>query len=76
LGVDRPLVEEGNAEVEIGERAGCEGFDEDIDDNVWVVKFWVELVPVQRMNAAACTKVRYITVSVLPDLQGSHTLHV
>ena len=40
------LVEEGDAEVEVGEGGGGERFDEDVDHDVRVVEVGVELVPV------------------------------
>ena len=38
------VVEERDAEIEVGEGQGREGLDEDVDDDVRVVKIWVELV--------------------------------
>ena len=43
-GVGGALVEEGDAEVEVGEGGGGECFDEDVDHYVWVVEVWVKLV--------------------------------
>ena len=40
-----PFVEKGDAEIEVGERGGSEGFDKDVDHNVGVVQVWVELIP-------------------------------
>lgn len=45
-GRGRPLVEEGDAEREVGEGRGGERFDEDVDHDVGVVEVGVELVPV------------------------------
>ena len=39
------VVEEGDAEREVGEGRGGERFDEDVDDDVGVVEVWIELVP-------------------------------
>lgn len=38
------FVEEGYAEVEVGEGGGGKGFYQDVDDNIGVVEVWVELV--------------------------------
>ena len=40
------FVKERDAEVEVGEGRGGEGFDEDVDHDVGVVEVGVELVPV------------------------------
>lgn len=44
LGIDRSLIEERYAKVEIRERGRGEGLDEDVDDHVGVVKIRIELV--------------------------------
>ena len=44
VGTRGPFVEEGDAEVEVWEGGGGEGFYEDVDDYVWVVEVWVKLV--------------------------------
>lgn len=41
------VVEEGDGEVEVGERNGCEGFDKDIDYDIRVVEILVELIKFQ-----------------------------
>lgn len=44
IGRDRAFVEEGDAEVEVGEGQGSEGLDENVDNHVWVVQVRVKLV--------------------------------
>ena len=53
------VVEEGDREVEVGERNGCEGFDKDIDYDIRVVEILVELITLTRckdslVNAQNC----------------------
>lgn len=40
----RPIIEEGDGEIEVGERHGGEGFYEDVDYDIGVIEVLVELV--------------------------------
>ncbi len=58
-GGGRPLVEEGDAEAEVGEGGGGERFDEDVDHDVGVVEVWVELIPAGSVRVLACGQERF-----------------
>lgn len=73
MGVDRFLIKKRNTKVEIREGTSCESFHEDIDDNIRVVEFWVELVPEEQINEVAFLKIRCVTASKLQGLQDSRT---
>ena len=41
----RTFIEQGDAEIEVGEGERREGFDEDVDDYIGVVEVRIELIP-------------------------------
>lgn len=51
VGGDGAFVEKGDAEVEVREGEGCQGFDEDVDDYVRVVEVRVKLVAAQKVSS-------------------------
>jgi hypothetical protein len=37
VGIRRSIIQQGDREVEVGERDRCESFHQDVDDNIWII---------------------------------------
>jgi len=53
VGAGSAFIQEGNAEIEIGEGRCGEGFYKDVDHNIWVVEVRVELVARKKENKSS-----------------------